>query len=124
MAENMLEIATRLFDALEAADVAALQNLYAPDATLWTNITQRDLSARDVAAFLPVLKRKFPDRRYSNRRVSLCDSGFFQRHRLTGTRADGARIAAECCAYVEVRDGRVVRIEEYLDSRQLDMWRL
>lgn len=117
--EAMLDLARRLFDAIETGDAATVKALYAPGATLWTNVTQRDAAAAEVAAFLPVLAKRMPDRRYANRRVSVFDGGFVQRHRLTGTRGDGARVAVECCVVVTVADGLVTRIEEYLDSRQL-----
>lgn len=120
MTTDMTTIATRLFDALETGDAATLKALYAPDAKLWSNTTQRDVAARDIAAFLPLLVRRMPDRAYADRRITVFDGGFVHRHRLTGTRRDGARVAVECCAMVFVEDGAVTRIEEYLDARQLE----
>jgi len=113
-------IARRLFDALEAGDVAALKDLYSADAVLWTNTAQRELKAREIAAFVPLLVKKMPDRRYANRCVTPFEGGFVHRHRLTGTRKDGARVAAECCAIVRVENGKVARIDEYVDARQQD----
>lgn len=118
MSDDLAEIARQLFDALESADVAALKELYAPDAVLWTNTAQRELDAREIAAFLPAMARKMPDRRYVDRCITPFAGGFVHRHRLTGTRKDGARVAAACCAIVSVEDGKVTRIEEYLDGRQ------
>lgn len=118
--DDMRSLALKLFDALEAGDAAGAKALYAPGAVLWNNLTLRDAQAADVAAFLPVLARRMPDRRYANRRVTPFAGGFVHRHRLTGTRGDGAQVAAECCAVVFVEHGLVTRIEEYLDSRQLD----
>lgn len=118
--DEMRDLARRLFDALETGDVAAAKALYAPGAALWTNVTQRDANAADVAAFLPVFVKRMPDRRYADRRVIPFEGGFVHRHRLTGTRADGARVAAECCVLVTVVEGQVTRMEELLDSRQLD----
>lgn len=117
---EMGQLARKLFDALETADVETLKSLYAPGATLWTNVSQRRLPAEAVASFLPRIAKKMPDRTYADRRVSLFPGGFVHRHRLTGTRADGARVAAECCAIVLVEGGRVASIEEYVDSRQLE----
>lgn len=118
MSDDLAEIARQLFDALESADVATLKQLYAPDAVLWTNTAQRELAAREVAAFLPAMARKMPHRRYVDRRITPFAGGFVHRHRLTGIRKDGAQVAAACCAIVFVENGKVTRIEEYLDSRQ------
>ncbi|MGV3478414.1 MAG: nuclear transport factor 2 family protein [Sphingobium sp.] len=120
MTTDLTTLAARLFDALETGDTATHKSLYAPDATLWSNTTQRSIDAREVAAFLPLFVKRMPDRTYADRRITLFDGGFIHRHRLTGTRRDGARVAVECCAMVFVTDGAVTRIEEYLDARQLE----
>lgn len=118
--EAMLDLAKRLFDAIEAGDGNAVKALYAPGATLWTNVNQRQMRAADVASFLPALAKRMPDRRYADRVVTPFAGGFIHRHRLTGTRGDGARVAVECCVIVSVEDGLATRIEEYLDGRQLE----
>lgn len=120
MTDKITAIAQKLFDALETGDVATLKSLYAPQAVIWVNTAQREIAARDVAAFMPLMVRKMPDRCYSNRRITAFEGGFIHRHRLTGTRKDGARVAAECCAIVHIADGKVTRIDEYVDGRQLD----
>ena len=117
---DMEVLAQRFFDALQAADVGTVQSLYSEGATLWTCITQRDVKAREVATYLPYLAKKMPDRRYEDRRVTQFKGGFMQRHRLCGTRRDGARVAAQCCVMVFVENGKIYRVEEYLDSRQFD----
>ena len=118
--DDMDRLAKRFFDALEATDIDALKALYAKDAVLWTNVAQREVAAHDVIPFLPIMARKMPDRRYADRSVTAFPGGFVHRHRLTGTRRDGARVSARCCAIVFVNEGQVVRVEEYVDSRQLD----
>lgn len=120
MTVEMEQLARALFDALESGDAKAARALYAPGAKLWTNIGQRDMAAGDVAAILPGLVKRMPDRRYADRRIICFPGGFVHRHRLTGTRGDGARVAAECCVLVFVEDGLVTRMEDYGDSRQLD----
>lgn len=119
MSKAMEALAKRLFDALETADVATLKELYADDAVLWTNTLQRPMSAADMSAFLPRMAKRFAARRYENRRLHVFPGGFAHRHRLTCVRMDGAHTAAEICALVYVEDGKVVRIEEYLDAQQL-----
>jgi ketosteroid isomerase-like protein len=113
------ELARRFFDAVEAADVDALLGLYANGAEMWTNVTGRVTDARALARFLPAMKRRMPDRRYVDRRVIATATGFVHTHRITGTRADGARVALLACAIVTVEGGKIARVEEYLDSRQL-----
>lgn len=120
MPQSIEAIAKALFDALECGDTAVLNDLYADDAVLWTNTAQRTLKARDVAGFVRGMVKRMPDRRYVDRRVTPFEGGFVHRHRLTGTRKDGGLVAAECCAIVSIADGKVTRVDEYLDSRQQD----
>jgi len=81
-------------------------------------MTQREISLHELASYLPAMLRRMTGRTYTNRRVIPFEGSFVHRHRLTGTRRDGARVAAECCAIVSVADGTVKRIDEYLDARQ------
>ena len=118
--EEMTRLAQCLFDALERGDVSMAKTFYAPRATLWSNVTQSDALAAEVAAFLPTLLRRVPDLRYADRRVIPFENGFIHRHRLAGTRTDGTPVAVECCVVAFVHHGLITRLEEYADSRQID----
>lgn len=113
------DLAKRFIDAIEAADIPALKDLYAKDAVLWSSATGMTTRASDIVAFLPAMAKRVPDRRYENRRVRAFEGGFVHQHRLTGTARDGGRAALEACAVVHVTDGKVTRVEEYCDGRQL-----
>lgn len=115
----MEALAARFLDALEAAEVTALEGLYAPDAVMWMNTTGRTRRARDILPFLPGMLRRMPDRRYADRRITPTAEGFIARYRLTGSRKDGARVCMDACIAAEVRDGVIVRVEEYADSAQM-----
>jgi len=113
-------LARRLFDAIEAADVAALEDIFVPGATIRVNVSARTIDALALAKALPAMKRRMPDRRYADRLYLDCAVGFVHRHRITGTRRDGATVAVAICAVVTVADGRIAAIEEYCDGRQLE----
>jgi ketosteroid isomerase-like protein len=51
------------------------------------------------------------------RRVPAPD-GVLQQHILRGQLPDGSDVALHAAMYLQVRDGHVTRIEEYLDSGQ------
>lgn len=117
--QQMKEIAQALFDAIECGDTDTLLALYADKAVLWTSAAAKTVDARAVAVMLPQLIRKGPQRRYVNRSVDPLPSGFVHRHRIISTLPNGAQAAVECCAIVTLHDGKVCRIDEYLDGRQL-----
>lgn len=113
------EIARRLFDGIEAGDTDTLLGLYADNAILWTNVSQRTVDARQLAKMLPVIIRKIPERRYVNRRITLMEEGFIHRHTIRATHPGGGTASVECCAIVKLSEGKVTRIDEYFDSHQI-----
>ncbi len=54
-------------------------------------------------------------RRYEVTRRELIPGGFLQEHVLHGTAPDGSAVAMPACLVVTVADGRITRINEYLD---------
>lgn len=119
MTDELTRLAQRFIDAIEAADVATLQTLYAADATLWSSPTGMTTRAADLLAVLPALARRVPDRRYEKRRVRAFDGGFVHQHVVTGASRAGGRAALDACLIVHLADGQVIRVEEYCDGRQL-----
>ena len=43
-------------------------------------------------------------------------SGYVQQHVLHATAPDGSKVESPACLVVEVREGRIRRLDEYLDS--------
>ncbi len=111
------EIADRFFAAIEAGDVDALREIYAPDATIWHNYDDIDQPVVDNLKTLTMLHSLMPDMRYTEVRRTITDDGFVQQHVLLGTAPGGAlRMAA--MLRVDIDNGHVQRIEEYLDPAQ------
>jgi ketosteroid isomerase-like protein len=54
--------------------------------------------------------------RYDVIRRGLVDDGVLQQHVLRGTLPDGSAVELHAAMYLQVRDGHITRIEEYLDS--------
>ncbi len=110
---------TRFFAALEAGDVAALREIYAPDAVIWHNNdrleTNREANLETLRGFIGFI----PTRRYENRRVQVSAQGFTQQHVLKGVRRDGGEGSLDCCIVCEVKDGRITRLDEYFDTAAL-----
>jgi ketosteroid isomerase-like protein len=111
-------IADRLFTAIEAGDVDAVTALYADDAVIWHNFDGVEQTPEDNVKVLAWLTAKVTDLRYEDvRRTPLAD-GFVQQHVLRASTAAG-RLDVPCCLVVRVAEGRITRIDEYLDTAQL-----
>ena len=113
----------RFFDAIEAGDIDAVAACYADDVVVWHNT---DRLASDKAENLEVLAgfvKRTPFRRYEDRRVAVFPGGFVQQHVLKSARRDGTPVALHAAIVCAVRDGRIVRLDEYFDSAELAAWR-
>lgn len=121
-AAEIQALADRFFAAIEAGDIAAVSDCYAEDAVIWHN---DDKLETDKAANLKVLSRfiRFaPKRTYANRRVIVFETGFVQQHVLIAERADGKRLELPACLICQVAEGRITRLDEYLDSATVQAW--
>ena len=105
-----------LFDALERGDVAAVDACYAPDMALWFNVTGTEMSRADNLTAIAEGTRLHRRRTYDDRIVHTFDDGFLAQYTLGVVLHDGTRRSLSACLVAEVHDGRIVRLDEYLDS--------
>jgi ketosteroid isomerase-like protein len=117
-APSPLAVAERLFAAIERGDVDAVGALYAPDVAVWhnyDNVAQtRDQNLRTLAWMV----RNVASLRYEEVRRKPVSGGVLQQHVLRGVAPNGAQLEIPSCMLISVVDGRITRIEEYLDSAQ------
>lgn len=116
MSDDVLAIAARFMQALEDADLDAVRSLYASDARLWHNFDQQLQSVEDNLKTLGWIHRKLDDLHYDIVRREPIPGGYYQQHVLRGTLASGEAFAMPACAIVKVENGRIVSLDEYLDS--------
>ena len=110
------ELVIRFFAAIEAGDLDTLREIYAPDAVVWHNDDLIEQPVEDNLKVLQGLHRAVSGLRYDIvRRVPAAD-GVLQQHVLRGYLPDGAPVELHAAMYLQVRDGHITRIEEYLDS--------
>jgi ketosteroid isomerase-like protein len=115
--EQMHDIADRLLAAIGAGDADAVRGIYSTDAAVWHNFDQRDQTVDENLATLVDLHRRLADIRYTEVRRFLAPGGFVQQHVLTGT-AKGGALRMPAMIRFWVSDGRITRLEEYLDTAQ------
>jgi ketosteroid isomerase-like protein len=113
---DALELADRFFAAIEAGDIAAVREIYAPDAEIWHNTDLLVQTPDDNARTLGWITTNLRDVQYTQIRRSATDDGFVQQHVLVATNRAGQRIEVPACIVTRIRDGRVTRLDEYIDS--------
>jgi ketosteroid isomerase-like protein len=113
---ELRELCHRYFDAVERRDVDAVADMYAPDFKFWVNLTgaesDREANLEGLREGYALLRR----RTYDDRRVDTFETGFVARYSVNVVQHNGRRTSLWACIVAQCRDGRITRIDEYLDS--------
>jgi ketosteroid isomerase-like protein len=109
-------LADRFVAALEHGDEAELAQLYHPDLRFTIRTAgatyDRDAALRNFRTMWPHLhdvEVEVVDRQ-------ITEFGFLSQQVLRATIADGTRLSVPMCMIFQLRDGRIVRIDEYFDA--------
>ena len=113
-----MSVADDLFAAIEKGDVDAVRDLYTPGAVIWHNFDQVEQTVDENLRVLGWMASTFSTKQYDEVRRHEWDTGFVQQHVLRLTKQDGTEISLPACIVATVADGRITRIDEYLDSAQ------
>jgi len=109
-------LADRLMAAIERGDVPAAAACYAPDARIWHNFDGLAQSVDENMRSLAWMDKRQLNRKYEIVSRDTFAGGFVQQHVLTGTLNNGESFRMPACIVVRVRDGLIVRLDEYLDT--------
>jgi len=112
-------LAQSFFDALECGDIDAVARCYHDEVVIWHNTDRAETSKADNLAVLAKFIEIAPVRTYEDRRLRLFPGGFVHQHVLHMTTPDGRRHQLAACLVCAVRDGQIVRLDEYFDSAEL-----
>ena len=117
-AQQSLEVADRLFKAIERGDVAAIRtSVYAPDAKIWHNNDGLTQTVEQNLAVLGWVVANISEIAYTEVRRQPTPAGFVQQHVLRGKlKSSGKEFSLPACIVCEVENGRITRLDEYFDS--------
>ena len=113
---ELRDLCHRYFDAIERREVRTVAELCAPDFTFWVNLTgaesSRDENLKALADGYALHRR----RTYDDRTIDTFETGFVVQYSVNVVTHDGRRTSLWACVVARCRDGRITRIDEYLDS--------
>jgi ketosteroid isomerase-like protein len=113
-------VADRLFEAIEASDIAMIEQLWDDDIAVWKT---GENGARDKERALRVIGwfiNTTTERRYEILDRQLFDGGFVQQHILHATGRNGGSISMRVCLVIKLgANGLISRIDEYFDPAEL-----
>jgi len=116
---EILELADRFFAAIPKGDLETVRAIYAPDARIWHNNDQATQDVEQNLAVLGWVTKNIAGLRYEDVRRQATPSGFVQQHVLRGTAPSGAPLEIPACILCTVSNGRITRLDEYLDSAHI-----
>lgn len=113
---ELFVLADRFMRAIERGDADEIAACYAPDARIWHNNGGTEQGPEENLRVLRWVEKRLANRKYHVVSRRAFADGYVQQHRLQGTLPGGADFSMPACLVVTVKDGRIARLEEYLDS--------
>ena len=116
------ELCEAFFDAYQDGRVDVLDRLYAADCIVWHNVFGRETTRDENLARYPDSFRGQRRRTYNDRIVNTFHDGFVIQYTLNGVMHTGHKGALWICIVAQCRDGKITRIDEYMDSSKFAAW--
>ena len=116
------ELCNRFFDAYEARRVDLLAEIYSADCIVWHNVFGRDTTGAENLAALPKSYEGQRRRNYDDRTLNTFPGGFVIQYSLHGVQHSSHRGALWICIVGLCKDGKITRIDEYMDSSKFAAW--
>lgn len=114
-------LAAAFIAAIEAGNIPRLYELCSKDVVIWHNNDNQEVDLDNVARILSWLSANVRELRYADVRRRAFAGGYVQQHVLSGVAPTGADLRLSACLVVQVSDGLITRIEEYLDSAGVEV---
>ncbi|MBL8559212.1 MAG: nuclear transport factor 2 family protein [Hyphomonadaceae bacterium] len=121
--DDIRNLATRFFDAIEKGDVDTVAATYADDVAVWHNTDQLENTKAENVETLKGMVKFSKFRTYTNRRLEVFPGGFVQQHVLEAEGLSGYRLSLPACIICAVSNGKITRLDEYFDSAVVNAWR-
>lgn len=113
---ELRELCHRFFNALEARDVKTVAEIYGEDLAFWFNATGKTSTKAESVQALTAGYARHRRRTYNERVINTFDSGFVMQYTLNIVQHDGRKTALFPCLVAQCRGGKIVRMDEYIDT--------
>jgi len=115
-----LDVANRLFGAIERGEYATIDGMWADDVTVWHTGDSQDNDRVRALKVIRWFMKVTTTRSYEILDRRFFDGGFVQQHVLRARRADDVAIEMRVCIVIKVdAKGLITRIDEYFDPAEM-----
>ena len=119
-AQTIVDVADRLFAAIERGDAAGVDRLWSNDIAVWRVGARRDNDKARAMRVIDWFVTATTQRRYEILDRQLFDGGFVQQHILHATGHAAQSISLRVCIVIRVGTrGMIDRIDEYFDPAEI-----
>ncbi len=108
-------ILDRFFGSMQPCDTGMLRDCLTEDAIVWHSFDRKAMRPDDVAKTWEGMATAYPERGVTDVRRQQTSTGYVQQHLFVVRAKDGVRKAWPVCIVVRVQDGRIARLDEYID---------
>ncbi len=102
----------------EEHDTNKFQTVLHDDFVMWYNFDPQDRSRAEFIETLKSAHAIFSNQKNENARVTVTEEGFVLQATMTGI-LDGVPISSPYCFIAQIKDGLIIRGDEYFDTAQL-----
>ena len=113
---ELRELCHAWLDAVERHDVDRVAEIYAPDFSFWVNLTGSESSREQNLETLRAGHALHRRRTYDDRRIDTFATGFLAQYSVNVVTHAGKHASLSACVVAQCKDGRITRVDEYLDS--------
>ena len=123
MPRTASDVAAQLFTAIESRSPSAVAALYDDAVGVWHNFDDAVQSKADNVKTLEGLTKAVEKIRYEVIERHQIGDRVIQRHNLHCTTREGKEITIPAAIFITVKNDKIVRIDEYLDTAQANALR-
>ena len=110
-----MNIIDRFFGTMQTCDIATLRDCLTEDAVVWHSFDRVAMRPDAVVKTWESISAAYTECGVTDVRRQQTPSGYVQQHLFVVRAKDGVRKAWPVCVVVQVEDGRIARLDEYID---------
>jgi len=119
---ELFDLCNRFFDAYQDHRIEEVADVISDDFIVWMAPLQKEMGREEWLAATPAGWERQRSRIYNDRNIDTFDGGWVARYTLNITEHNGRKSALQVCIVAQCRDGKITRMDEYIDPAKSPAW--